>query len=117
MSREFVISAFEAMTTTSAVSGDGCADVPIDEQELPEPVRLRAKCDVPGEWEKLGRIRHPTSTDNVSGPTQTENSRRNGKRQQKAMCGEGLTHICASCRVHELPRYEDLTQVAVRLLP
>ena len=33
-------------------------DVLIDEQELPEPVRLRAICVVPDEWEKLGRIRH-----------------------------------------------------------
>ena len=33
-------------------------DVLIDEQELPEPVRLRAICVVPDEREKLGRIRH-----------------------------------------------------------
>ena len=39
-------------------------DVPIsiDEQELPEPVRLRAICVVPDEWEKLGRIRHQLTT-------------------------------------------------------
>ena len=37
-------------------------DVLIDEQELPEPVRLRAICVVPGEWEKLGRIRHERTT-------------------------------------------------------
>ena len=37
-------------------------DVPIDEQELPEPVRLRAICVVPDEWEKLGRIRHQRTT-------------------------------------------------------
>ena len=30
-------------------------DVPADEQELPEPVRLRAMCVVPDEREKLGR--------------------------------------------------------------
>ena len=30
-------------------------DVLIDEQELPEPVRLKGDiCVVPGEWEKLG---------------------------------------------------------------
>ena len=34
---------FEAMTTSAVM------DVPTDEQELPEPVRLRAKCAVPGE--------------------------------------------------------------------
>ena len=34
----------------------------IDEQELPEPVRLRAICVVPDEWEKLGRIRHQLTT-------------------------------------------------------
>ena len=33
-------------------------DVPADEQELPEPFRLRATCVVPDEREKLGRIRH-----------------------------------------------------------
>ena len=37
-------------------------DVPIDEQELPEPVRLRAIYVVPDEWEKLGRIRHQRTT-------------------------------------------------------
>ena len=37
-------------------------DVLIDEQELPEPVRLRAICVVPDEWEKLGRIRHQRTT-------------------------------------------------------
>ena len=30
-------------------------DVPTDEQELPEPVRLRAICEVSDEREKLGR--------------------------------------------------------------
>ena len=29
-------------------------DVLIDEQEMPEPVKLRAICVVPDEWEKLG---------------------------------------------------------------
>ena len=33
-------------------------DVPTDEQELPEPVKLRAICEVSDEWEKLGRIQH-----------------------------------------------------------
>jgi len=33
-------------------------DVPTDEQELPEPVKLRAICEVSDEWEKLRRIRH-----------------------------------------------------------
>ena len=47
---------FEAMTTSAVM------DVPIDEQELPEPVRLRAICVVPDEWEKLGRIRHQRTT-------------------------------------------------------
>ena len=37
-------------------------DVPTDEQELPEPVKLRAICEVPDEWEKLGRIRHQRTT-------------------------------------------------------
>ena len=37
-------------------------DVPTDEQELPEPVKLRALCEVPDEWEKLGRIRHQRTT-------------------------------------------------------
>ena len=37
-------------------------DVLIDEQEMPEPVRLRAICVVPDEWEKLGRIRHQLTT-------------------------------------------------------
>ena len=39
-------------------------DVLIDEQEMPEPVRLklRAICVVPDEWEKLGRIRHQRTT-------------------------------------------------------
>ena len=34
----------------------------IDKQEMPEPVRLRAICVVPDEWEKLGRIRHQRTT-------------------------------------------------------
>ena len=46
---------FEAMATSAVM------DVPTDEQELPEHVRLRAKCAVPGEWQKLGRIRHQTT--------------------------------------------------------
>ena len=33
-------------------------DVLIDEQELPEPVKLKAMCVVQDECEKLGRIRH-----------------------------------------------------------
>ena len=37
-------------------------DVLIDEQEMPEPVRLRAICVVSDEWEKLGRIRHQRTT-------------------------------------------------------
>ena len=37
-------------------------DVPMDEQELPEPVKLRALCEVPDEWEKLGCIRHQRTT-------------------------------------------------------
>ena len=37
-------------------------DVPTDEQELPEPVKLRALCEVSDEWEKLGRIRHQRTT-------------------------------------------------------
>ena len=37
-------------------------DVPTDEQELPEPVKLRAICEVSDEWEKLGRIRHQRTT-------------------------------------------------------
>ena len=37
-------------------------DVPIDEQELPDPVRLRMICIVSDEWEKLGRIRHQRTT-------------------------------------------------------
>ena len=37
-------------------------DVPMDEQELPEPVKLRALCEVSDEWEKLGRIRHQRTT-------------------------------------------------------
>ena len=37
-------------------------DVPTDEQELPEPVKLRVLCEVSDEWEKLGRIRHQRTT-------------------------------------------------------
>ena len=37
-------------------------DVLIDEQEMPEPVRLRAICVVSDEWEELGRIRHQRPT-------------------------------------------------------
>ena len=37
-------------------------DVPTDEQELPEPVKLRAICEVSDEWEKLRRIRHQRTT-------------------------------------------------------
>ena len=37
-------------------------DVPTDEQELPEPVRLRAICEVSYEKEKLGHIRHQRIT-------------------------------------------------------
>ena len=39
-------------------------DVPIDEQELPDHVRLRMICIVSDEWEKLGlgRIRHQRTT-------------------------------------------------------
>ena len=37
-------------------------DVPIDEQELPDPVRLRMICIVSDEWEMLGRIRHQLTT-------------------------------------------------------
>ena len=37
-------------------------DVLIDEQEMPEPVRLRAICVVPDEWEKLGHIWHQRTT-------------------------------------------------------
>ena len=37
-------------------------DLPIDEQELPDPVRLRMICIVSDEWEKLGRIRHQRTT-------------------------------------------------------
>ena len=40
----------------------GMVDVLIDEQEMPEPVRLRAICVVSDEWEKLGRIRHQRTT-------------------------------------------------------
>ena len=47
---------FEAMTTSAVM------DVPTDEQELPEPVKLRAICEVSDEWEKLGRIRHQRTT-------------------------------------------------------
>ena len=37
-------------------------DVPTDEQELPEPVKLRVLCEVSDEREKLGRIRHQRTT-------------------------------------------------------
>ena len=47
---------FDVWKDSRATSG--MVDVLIDEQEMPEPVRLRAICVVSDEWEKLGRIRH-----------------------------------------------------------
>ena len=54
------------MRCKEVLEGDECddamMDVSTDEQELPEPVKLRAICEVSDEWEKLGRIRHQRAT-------------------------------------------------------
>ena len=61
-------------------------DVPTDEQELPEPVKLRAICEVSDEWEKGEAETYPTSTDHVSGPIQTaSNGETVGKNQVNSL--------------------------------
>ena len=51
--------------TTSAV----VIDVPTDEQELPEPVRLRAESEIRCARRVGEAETHPTSTNHVNGPT------------------------------------------------
>ena len=53
----FFCDVWKCLRATSAMM-----DVPTDEQELPEPVKLRAICEVSDEWEKLRRIRHQRTT-------------------------------------------------------
>ena len=64
------VGGWDASSSSGVPAAQGCSrctrDVLIDEQELPEPVKLRAICVAPDEWEKLGT--HPTQFSSQTSP-------------------------------------------------